>query len=174
MAKGVPILGKDPLGKAKYANVTAEGDLKVQLSGTFLEVVMPRGILNSNSEIYRFDVPAGVKGLSLTLAVHGVTGTLAEDQGINISYALVPRGQNLWINNVLGDQTVMLSTSTTRIGNVNHQVTIYPGLTGVTSGRVHKWDMAAAGLRVMTRVDVSGNFGSGEGFDCELRVVYIP
>ena len=37
MAKGVPILGKDPLGKAKYANVTAEGDLKVQLSGTKAE-----------------------------------------------------------------------------------------------------------------------------------------
>jgi len=34
MAKGVPILGKDPLGKAKYANVTESGDLKVQLSGT--------------------------------------------------------------------------------------------------------------------------------------------
>ena len=34
MAKGVPILGKDPSGKAKYANVTAEGGLKVQLSGT--------------------------------------------------------------------------------------------------------------------------------------------
>jgi len=34
MAKGVPILGKDPLGKAKYANVTESGDLKVQQSGT--------------------------------------------------------------------------------------------------------------------------------------------
>jgi hypothetical protein len=33
MAKGVPIQGKDPLGKAKYANVTESGDLKVQLSG---------------------------------------------------------------------------------------------------------------------------------------------
>ena len=33
MAKGVPILGKDPSGKAKYANVTESGDLRVQLSG---------------------------------------------------------------------------------------------------------------------------------------------
>jgi len=38
MAKGVPILGKDPLGKAKYANVTAKGDLKVQLSGNLTEL----------------------------------------------------------------------------------------------------------------------------------------
>ena len=33
MAKGVPILGKDPSGEAKYANVTESGDLRVQLSG---------------------------------------------------------------------------------------------------------------------------------------------
>ena len=39
MAKGVPIQGKDPLGKAKYANVTAEGDLKVQLSGNVNEII---------------------------------------------------------------------------------------------------------------------------------------
>lgn len=39
MAKGVPILGKDPLGKAKYANVTESGDLRVQLSGTDVEFV---------------------------------------------------------------------------------------------------------------------------------------
>ena len=174
MAKGIPLMGRGPDGKAKIINVDENGNVKVQQSGTSLEVVMPRGILSSTSAVYRSNVPAGAKGLSLTLVVYGATGTLAEGQGISISYALVPRGQNLWINNVLGDETVMLSTSTTRIGNVNHQVTIYPGLTGVTSGRVHKWDMAAAGLRVMTRVDVSGNFGSGEGFDCELRVVYIP
>jgi len=37
MAKGVPILGKDPLGKAKYANVTESGDLGVQLSGRIAE-----------------------------------------------------------------------------------------------------------------------------------------
>jgi len=39
MAKGVPILGKDPLGKAKYANVTESGDLRVQLSGNSMSLV---------------------------------------------------------------------------------------------------------------------------------------
>jgi len=34
MAKGVPIQGRNPSGNAQIANVTAEGDLKVQLSGT--------------------------------------------------------------------------------------------------------------------------------------------
>lgn len=38
MAKGVPIQGKDPLGKAKYANVTESGDLRVQLSGDIVKL----------------------------------------------------------------------------------------------------------------------------------------
>jgi len=38
MAKGVPILGKDQLGKAKYMNVTESGDLRVQLSGTTMSL----------------------------------------------------------------------------------------------------------------------------------------
>lgn len=33
MAKGVPIQGRNPSGNAQIANVTAEGDLKVALSG---------------------------------------------------------------------------------------------------------------------------------------------
>jgi len=174
MAKGIPLMGRDPDGKAKMINVDENGNVKVQQSGASLEVVMPRGILCSNSTLYRFNVPAGVKGLSLTLAVYGVTGTLAEDQGIKLTYALIPRGQDLWVNNILGSGSQNISTSATRSDYVSHQLTIYPGLTEVTSGRVHKWDMVAAGLRVLTRIDVSGDFGSGEGFDCELRVVYIP
>jgi len=45
MAKGVPILGKDPLGKAKYANVTESGDLRVQLSGTIVELFRRKNLV---------------------------------------------------------------------------------------------------------------------------------
>ena len=55
MAKGVPILGKDPLGKAKYANVTESGDLRVQLSGTMTE----RYGADVNSRPPADTVPAG-------------------------------------------------------------------------------------------------------------------
>jgi len=48
MAKGVPILGKDPLGKAKYANVTESGDLRVQLSGTFTEDILSKVDLSNS------------------------------------------------------------------------------------------------------------------------------
>lgn len=37
MAKGVPIQGRNPSGKAQIANVTAEGDLKVQLNGSIVD-----------------------------------------------------------------------------------------------------------------------------------------
>jgi len=56
MAKGVPIQGKDPLGKAKYANVTAKGDLKVQLTGNFdtlrTPVVGRRTVTATAAEIF--------------------------------------------------------------------------------------------------------------------------
>lgn len=47
MAKGVPIQGKDPLGKAKYANVTESGDLRVQLSGT-----IPEPSINADTTLF--------------------------------------------------------------------------------------------------------------------------
>ena len=66
MAKGVPIQGKDPLGKAKYANVTESGDLRVQLSGTIVEI----GLLadrptatpeNKGMGYFAWDAPEGNK-----------------------------------------------------------------------------------------------------------------
>ena len=34
MAKGIPLMGRDPDGKAKIINVDENGNVKVQLSGT--------------------------------------------------------------------------------------------------------------------------------------------
>ena len=39
MAKGIPLMGRDPDGKAKVINVDENGNVKVQLSGTNLEIV---------------------------------------------------------------------------------------------------------------------------------------
>jgi hypothetical protein len=48
MAKGVPIQGRNPNGNAQIANVTAEGDLKVQLSGTFTEDILSKMDLSNS------------------------------------------------------------------------------------------------------------------------------
>ena len=37
MAKGIPLMGRDPDGKAKMINVDENGNAKVQLSGTVVE-----------------------------------------------------------------------------------------------------------------------------------------
>jgi hypothetical protein len=39
MAKGIPLMGRGPDGKAKIINVDENGNVKVQLSGTNVEVV---------------------------------------------------------------------------------------------------------------------------------------
>jgi len=39
MAKGIPLMGRGPDGKAKIINVDENGNVKVQLSGNIIEVV---------------------------------------------------------------------------------------------------------------------------------------
>jgi hypothetical protein len=38
MAKGIPLMGRDPDGKAKVINVDENGNVKVQQSGTFVRL----------------------------------------------------------------------------------------------------------------------------------------
>ena len=38
MAKGIPLMGRDPDGKAKIINVDENGNVKVQLSSTLTEL----------------------------------------------------------------------------------------------------------------------------------------
>ena len=38
MAKGIPLMGRGPDGKAKMINVDENGNVKVQLSGTFVRL----------------------------------------------------------------------------------------------------------------------------------------
>ena len=72
----VLIQGKDPLGKAKYANVTESGDLKVQLSGT--------NVMIDEAWIQDVTVTAG------SLALVGQTGNLSSRR---ITFAVVERAQ---------------------------------------------------------------------------------
>ena len=55
MAKGIPLMGRDPDGKAKIINVDENGNVKVQLSGTMTE----RYGADVNSRPPADTVPAG-------------------------------------------------------------------------------------------------------------------
>ena len=48
MAKGIPLMGRDPDGKAKIINVDENGNVKVQLSGTFAEDILSKVDLSNS------------------------------------------------------------------------------------------------------------------------------
>jgi len=83
MAKGVPILGKDPLGKAKYANVTESGDLRVQLSGTVVPIIRDSFTYLASGEI--LSVVVNVLSLGTKFALSGRVGST--DVELTISFA---------------------------------------------------------------------------------------
>jgi len=61
MAKGVPLMGRDPDGKAKIINVDENGNVKVQLSGTFVAVPLVTSsiVISPSSTIYLDDIKNG-------------------------------------------------------------------------------------------------------------------
>ena len=48
MAKGIPLMGRDPDGKAKMINVDENGNVKVQQSGTFTEDILSKMDLSNS------------------------------------------------------------------------------------------------------------------------------
>ena len=62
MAKGIPLMGRDPDGKAKIINVDENGNVKVQQSGKIVELIT---ILNAAS------IPAGGSLQSVDMSLTG-------------------------------------------------------------------------------------------------------
>ena len=77
MAKGIPLMGRDPDGKAKMINVDENGNVKVQKSGHvveqipgFADATIPAG----TTKVASFTPPEWARGFSL--AIRRVSGTL--------------------------------------------------------------------------------------------------
>lgn len=175
MAKGVPILGKDPLGKAKYANVTESGDLRVQLSGTMdtREVIRPRALLTQSAvSVTIVNVPTGAKGFVAQLIVHGISGTWEADGGVSFRVAHYSASRTAY-------HFIYDSINSSDTGDI--VVKMYPGLgTAVPTGGAVKltdrWSNVNDILeeRVGFRIDITGGtFSEGQGVDCELRVRWL-
>ncbi len=79
MAKGVPILGKDPLGKAKYANVTESGDLRVQLSGSIVADTKPQAADLARRAYDAIIDTVGLENIALLLPLWEAEGTTFAD-----------------------------------------------------------------------------------------------
>ena len=96
MAKGVPILGKGPLGKAKYANVTESGDLRVQLSGTVAQVLDVERAAGSGHRIYYGQQASSslegagavpIVGKTVTIWFHNLSGSSTRN-GVRLHWFL--------------------------------------------------------------------------------------
>ena len=72
MAKGIPLMGRDPDGKAKIINVDENGNVKVQLSGTIVPIIGRDSISLASGEILSLAVD--VRGLGTKFALSGRVG----------------------------------------------------------------------------------------------------
>ena len=66
MAKGIPLMGRDPDGKAKIINVDENGNVKVQQSGAMSKSGLladrpPAGSVPEGFAYYAWDAPDGEK-----------------------------------------------------------------------------------------------------------------
>jgi hypothetical protein len=71
MAKGIPLMGRDPDGKAKVINVDENGNVKVQLSGNFVTLYgarTPDIEPGQELEVFRQKIPNNVGRLKLAIA----------------------------------------------------------------------------------------------------------
>jgi hypothetical protein len=90
MAKGIPLMGRGPGGKAKIINVAANGDVEVTLSGTIIKVgavINAVAIRDTNwHTTQKIPYPKG-KPLSLI-----VRSTLDQNVTLSLSYASLTSG----------------------------------------------------------------------------------
>ena len=91
MAKGVPIQGRNPSGNAQIVNVTAEGDLKVQLSGTRIEEAVWVGlaIADTNSRNKPLDT-SRMKNWTLIIVS-------SLDKPVRITFTTIDGSSGYWI-----------------------------------------------------------------------------
>ena len=175
MAKGIPLMGRGPDGKAKIINVDENGNVKVQQSGYMdtREVIRPRALLTeSESSVTIKTVPTGAKGLVAQLIVHGISGTWEANGGVSFRVAHYSASRSAY--HVIYES---VNSSTTE----DVVIKLYPGLgTAVPTGSFVKltdrWSNVNDILeeRVGFRIDITGGtFSEGQGVDCELRVRWL-
>ena len=82
MAKGIPLMGRDPTGKAKMINVDENGNVIVQQSGTFATLYGAKTPLiepGQELELIRQKIPNNVGRLKLAIA-----GSTANVQAVEV------------------------------------------------------------------------------------------
>ena len=172
MAKGIPLMGRDPDGKAKMINVDENGNVKVQQSGTMdtREVIRPRALLTEGETgVTIKTVPNGAKGFVAQLVVYGISGTWEAGGGVSFRAAHYAVGRTSY--HFIYDSVNSSSTQNIVIKMYPGSGTIFP--TGDVVKLTNRWSNVNDILeeRIGFRIDMTGGtFSAGQGVDCELRV----
>lgn len=153
------------------AGTVDAGAQKVTLSGQKMEPVFPRAIRNGSTGAPTFIAPHWASGAIVFCHIYGVTGTFGEDQGLNLR-----------VRNGFGSlatyTSLRLSDTTTPRKNApgTLMVVIHPtqrNMDPPPSGPDVIQVIAPLGERLSISLGINGEFGVGEGFDCECSVFWM-
>jgi len=155
--------------------VTSEQNpLPTQLYGSNVgeRKVIERSIFDSRSDAVALVIPRGARRVGLHLSVHGVIGNLSDGDGawLNIQPRTTSSGSSLNVG--------LIQSPTVNISGRGSIVNIGEGLLeGISnSGNVRLpriLNVNTVPANVLTvRLEIDGEFGSGEGIDCEVIAFY--
>lgn len=150
--------------------VDSEGRPEVTQYGSIVENVFQREVRNSSSTSVKLIKPVWAKGLTIVNEIYGVTGTFEVGEGISPWIFFIPNKTN-----------ILYKTNFTRKQNIGKQVVvIYPGhsnkpdnifLEGNTVLEVLNMPLYLGNINI--ELNITGTFGVGEGFDCEVKAYWM-
>lgn len=170
IGKFLKIAGKDPNGNAKGVAVTENGEVKVQQSGSIVETenIITRGIYTSSLYTIVKNVPPGATGCTVSLIIHGVTGTFTAEQGVLGKFYVYTR------DNTSSNYSRIVETKkkSSRGGQIFQ---FFPGANRISEEGNYASDNIKLheGLRVGFYCSITGTFEAGEGFDLEADIAWM-
>ncbi|WP_163579148.1 hypothetical protein [Gracilibacillus saliphilus] len=179
---------RNPLPVANYVQnssgvwipkqVNDDGSANVQVTGSLIDKPLTRRVSTSGTATnIIIDQKIGVKGVFISLIVHGVTGTFSSGQGISLRVLTNAGTEYIGQNGRLR----LTDDSFTKINSAGQQIAVfYPDLSidptdfyangGYIDHKVYPFFLGGV-LRVST--GITGTFGSGEGIDYEVVIQYL-
>lgn len=151
--------------------VTEDGHGLTQLTGSYVEEILPREIRDEN--VYKeIRIPFKARGFSIFATINGVTGTFEEGQGMGIRLFFITRETYSVVRTVY-------QMLTQRVTSGGGNILVHFSPDGVDENILHsrvlerlltKSALPTPYMRVDLMID--GDFAEGEGFDCEMRIMW--